>query len=149
MFFRIKEIRLELELTQYGISKILGITRSSYSLWELEKNIIPLNKLNEFSNTFKFSLDYITKLSNNNLYIPHNKINKKEIGKKIRLARKQNKLTQEKLAKILNTTHSAISAYENGITLIPTLFLLEICKITNKSMDWFANETKEKTKVTS
>ncbi len=149
MFFRIKEIRLELELTQCGISKILGITRSSYSLWELEKNIIPLNKLNEFSNTFKFSLDYITKLSNNNLYIPHNKINKKEIGKKIRLARKQNKLTQEKLAKILNTTHSAISAYENGITLIPTLFLLEICKITNKSMDWFANETKEKTKVTS
>jgi len=33
MLFRIKEIRIGLELTQHGISKILGITRSSYSLW--------------------------------------------------------------------------------------------------------------------
>ncbi len=149
MLFRIREIRLELKLTQHNISKILGITRSSYSLWELEKNIIPLTKLNEFSNKFKFSLDYITKLSNDNVYKYHNKLNKKEIGKKIKLVRKQNKLTQEKLAKIFNTTHSAISAYENGVTLIPTLFLLEFCRITNKSMDWVCSSIDEKTKIIS
>lgn len=143
MLFRIKEIRLELELTQNEIANMLNVTRSAYSLWEIEKNIIPLTKLCKFSNTFKISLDYIVKLSNYNNFDNDINLNKKEIGRKIKLIRKQKNLTQEKLAKMLNTTHSAISAYENGVTLIPTLFLLEICKITNKSMDWYCNKTKE------
>ena len=54
--------------------------------------------------------------------------------------RKKLKLTQEKLAKKFNTTHSAISAYENGITLIPTIFLIEFSKISNKSIDWFCSD---------
>lgn len=146
MLFRIKEIRLDLELTQSQMANILNVTRSAYSLWEIEKNIIPLTKLCEFSNTFKVSIDYIVKLSDYNNFDSDIILSKKDIGRKIKLIRKQKNLTQEKLAKNLNTTHSAISAYENGITLIPTLFLLEICKITNKSMDWYCNKTKE-TKV--
>lgn len=146
MLFRIKEIRLDLELTQSQMANMLNVTRSAYSLWEIEKNIIPLTKLCEFSNTFKVSIDYIVKLSDYNNFDSDIILSKKDIGRKIKLIRKQKNLTQEKLAKNLNTTHSAISAYENGITLIPTLFLLEICKITNKSMDWYCNKTK-KTKV--
>lgn len=125
------------------MAKILNVTRSAYSLWEIEKNIIPLIKLCELSNTFKILLNYIVKLSNYDNFDIDIVLNKKDVGRKIKLIRKQNKLTQEKIAKMLNTTHSAISAYENGITLIPTLFLLEICKITNKSMDWYCNKTKE------
>lgn len=143
MLFRIKEIRLDLGLTQSQMANLLNVTRSAYSLWEIEKNIIPLVKLCEFSNTFKISLDYITKLSNDNQFNDNVFLNKKELGKKIKVIRKQKNLTQEKLAKLLNTTHFAISAYENGVTLIPTIFLLEICKITNKSMNWCFNNAKE------
>lgn len=143
MLFRIKEIRLNLGLTQSQMANLLNVTRSAYSLWEIEKNVIPLVKLCEFSNTFKISLDYIVKLSNDNLFNGNAIPNKKELGKKIKMIRKQKNLTQEKLAKILNTTHSAISAYENGVTLIPTLFLFEICKITNTSMNWYFSSTKE------
>ena len=41
---------------------------------------------------------------------------------------------------LINTTHSVISAYENGKTIISTLFLIEIAKITNKSLNWFLNK---------
>ena len=48
--------------------------------------------------------------------------------------------TQEKLADKLNTTHSVISAYESGKTAVPTLFMIEIAKITKKSLNWFLNK---------
>lgn len=58
-----------------------------------------------------------------------------ELGKRIKLARKSINYTQEKLASKLNTTHSVISAYESGKTAVPTLFLIEIAKITKKSLN--------------
>ena len=40
------------------------------------------------------------------------------------------------LAKLLNTNHSTISAYESGKTTILTAFAYEICKKYNISMDY-------------
>ena len=150
MLLRLKEIRNNMELTQIEISKILGVSRSAYSLWEIEKNIIPLYKLNELSNTFNISIDYITKLSNKNTSVNTIKtLNKKEIGRKIRVIRKKNNLSQEKLAKVFNTSHSVISAYENGIVLIPTLFLIEFAKLTNTSIDLICGKKIIKEKIES
>lgn len=144
-FERIKYIREEKELTQMEMANILNVTRSAYSLWEINKNIIPLIKLNEFCNTFKLSLDYMANLSNSK-YKELNLVNIdiKEMGKRIKQIRKELKLTQDKLAQIFNTTHSAISAYENGITIIPTLFLIEFSKISNISLDWFCGKTNDR-----
>lgn len=64
-------------------------------------------------------------------------IDKKELGKRIKLARKSIYYTQNKLANKLNTNHSVISAYESGKTAVPTLFMIEIAKITKKSLNWF------------
>ena len=41
----LKYIREEYELSQNDIASILGVTRSTYSVWEAEINIIPLNRL--------------------------------------------------------------------------------------------------------
>ena len=49
-------------------------------------------------------------------------------GKRLKEFRKENKLTQKKLASILNTTFSNIAFYEKGRNLIATPFLYEICK---------------------
>ena len=35
---------------------------------------------------------------------------------------------------------SVISAYESGKTAVPTLFMIEIAKITKKSLNWFLNK---------
>ena len=86
-------------------------------------------------------MDYICNLSNykhNNFN--HIELDKKEIGKRLKQTRKELKLTQEKLADKFNTTHSAISAYENGVTIIPTIFIIEFAKMSNKSLDWLCDK---------
>ena len=135
---KLKQIREELEITQSNMANKIGCTRSAYSLWEINKNIIPLYYLNKISNEFNINIDYLANLSDKK-EIKFNKIeiNKIELGKKIRQARKSINYTQEKLAIKLNTTHSVISAYESGKASIPTLFLIEIAKITKKSLNWF------------
>ena len=138
---KMKNIREEFELTQEDIAKILGCTRSAYSLWEINRNIIPLDYLNNLSNELDVNIDYLADLSEIKT-ISFNKveIDRVELGKRIRESRKNIKYTQEKLASKLNTTHSVISAYESGKTAVPTLFLIEIAKITNKSLNWLLNK---------
>lgn len=60
----------------------------------------------------------------------------KMIGARIQMWRKSNKLTQEKLAKELNTNKSVICNYEKGRNLIATPFLYQICKKYHVSADY-------------
>ncbi len=138
---KLKQIREDNQMTQEKISNILGCKRSAYSLWEINKNTIPLYYLNKISNEFDINIDYLADLSNEkNIKFKKNEIDRVELGKNIRLARKSVNYTQEKLASKLNTTHSVISAYEFGKTAVPTLFMIEIAKITKKSLNWFLNK---------
>lgn len=138
---RIKDIREELELTQKEMADSLGVTRSAYSLWEINKNVIPLYYLNKISNIYNINIDYLAGLSNDrNVKFKKKDIDKINLGKRIRQARKESNYTQEKLAKKLNTTHSVISAYESGKTSVPTLFIIEIAKLTDKSLNWLLDK---------
>lgn len=138
---KIKFIREELEITQFELAEMIGCTRSAYSLWEINKNTIPLVYLNKLSNVLNVNIDYLVDLSNEKVIkFKKNVIDRIDLGSKIKLARKSINYTQEKLAAKLNTTHSVISAYESGKTAVPTLFLIEIAKITNKSLNWFLNK---------
>ena len=78
----------------------------------------------------------------NEKYITFEKkeIDKTKLGKKLKEARKSISYTQEKLASKLNTTHSVISAYESGKTTVSTLFIIEIAKMTNKSLNWLLDK---------
>lgn len=134
---KIKYLRDELEITQEEISKVLGCTRTAYSLWEINKNTIPLYYLNRISNVYNINIDYLVDLSNEK-YVNFEKveIDRIKLGRRIREARKSINFTQEKLAAKLNTTHSVISAYESGKSTVSTLFIIDIAKITNKSLNW-------------
>ena len=138
---KIKFIREELELTQVELAKMLGCTRSAYSLWEINKNTIPLVYLNKLANVLNVNINYLVDLSNEKVIkFKKSVIDRVDLGSKIKLARKSINYRQEKLASKLNTTHSVISAYESGKTAVPTLFLIEIAKITKKSLNWFLNK---------
>ena len=138
---KIKNIREELEITQKDIAKVLGCTRAAYSLWEINKNTIPLYYLNRIANEYNINIDYLVDLSDDK-YTKFKKveIDRIKLGKKIKEARKSVNYTQEKLASKLNTTHSVISAYEYGKTTVSTLFIIEIAKITNKSLNWLLDK---------
>lgn len=59
MYKRIKELRLENNLTQEDISKKLEISRELYSLYESSKRKIPLKILLKLAKEYNTSIDYI------------------------------------------------------------------------------------------
>lgn len=137
IFDKIKDLRENKELTQREISKILNISKSTYNRWETGESFIPLVHLNDLCNFYNVSMDYvIEKTKDKNYKNFSNKINKKEIGKRLREFRQKNNLSQNDLAKVLNTSHSTISAYENGKTVILTVFAYQICTKFKISLDW-------------
>ena len=128
-------------LTQKEMGEILGVKRVAVSQWENTKEIIPLDKLNIYSNYFMVSLDYIVGLDDNKRKIKKIKLNKNIIGKNLRRLRKEFNLTQEDLAYVLNTSHSTISAYESGKTMLLTAFAFQICVKYGVSLDWICGKS--------
>ena len=140
-FERLFFLREEKDLTQEDMGKILNVSRVAISQWETGKEVIPLEKLNIYSNYFNVSLDYILQISNVKQYKITNKtIDSKIIGKRLLFIRHKFNITQEKLAEELNTTHSTISAYESGKTLILTAFAYGIVTKYNLSLDWLCGK---------
>lgn len=91
------------------------------------------------------SFDYLLGLSDfkgNN----HNRhLNKELSGRRLRLFRRKNGYTQTSLADKEKTTHSTLSAYEPGKTLILTTFAYQICMDNDISFDWLVGRSDEKT----
>lgn len=134
---RLIGIREDNNLSQRDLASILNVSKSTYARWETQEQIIPLNRLVDFCNYFKVSMDYALNLSNENKYKkPISSLDRKLIGNNIKLIRKKFSLTQQNLADLLNTSHSTISAYEAGKTLILTIFAYQICLKYNISLDW-------------
>lgn len=144
MNLKLQDIRENNELTQKAVADILNVSQLTYSGWEKEIEIIPLNKLILFAKYFNVSLDYLYNLS---LIKKENKnynyiVNKELSSNNIINFRKKNNLTQKELAIFLNTTPSTICAYEKGKTLILTSFAYQICKKYSISMDYISGITK-------
>lgn len=142
---RLFDLREYKDLSQIKLADYLGITQQTYSLWEKGTKIIPLKHLNNLSNFYEISMDYIVGLTdekNNSGIIKLTELNKNEIGSRIKKIREDNNLTLRDLAKELNTTSSTISAYETGKTLILTVFAYQICIKYNVSLDWLCGKRK-------
>jgi len=141
---RLKYLRENNELTLQSISKELGFEKDTYGKFEREYTTIPLKHLNALCNFFNVSLDYIFEFSNIPKYENSNKeIDKKTSGQRLKEFRKENNLTQEKLASILNVVHTVITNYENGKNLIATPFLYDICKKYKISADYLLGKIDE------
>lgn len=141
---RLIDLREYNDLYQKDIAKVLGITQQTYSLWENGTKIIPLKHLNKLCNYYNVSMDYATNLSSkrtsDNIVSLEN-LDRKEIGKRIKIVREKNDLSLRDLAKVLNTTSSTISAYETGKTLILTAFAYQICSKYKISLDWLCGKS--------
>ncbi|MCM1052756.1 MAG: transcriptional regulator [Ruminococcus sp.] len=134
---KLREIREENNLKLQDISKILGIDASVYGKYEREYILIPIKYLNDICNYFNISIDYIFDFTNSLNYINSTKdIDKKLSGTRLKDFRKENNLTQAKLAELLNTVHPVITNYENGKNLIATPFLYTICNKYHISADY-------------
>lgn len=137
IFKRLVSIRDEHDLSQKDVASILKVTQQTYSRYETEEKIMPIKHLNTFCNHFKVSIDYVLGLSNVRSYKnSKDNISKSKVGKRLKNFRSDNNLTQQKLAEELNTSHSTISAYENGKTLLLLAFAYGIATKYKVSVDW-------------
>lgn len=133
----LKSLREEMNLTQDEVAKQINIQGKVYSMYETEYIIIPSKHLVTICDYFNISLDYVFGFTNLKQYLGTIKgIDKKMAGERLKKWRKEHKLTQNKLASLLNTTQSVIADYERGRYLIATPFLYMICKKYDVSADY-------------
>lgn len=142
---KLKEIRIENNLSQEDIASILKVSRSTYSLWELNIDLIPIKRLLLFSDYFNISIDYILELSNIKKYPNNKKYDITLSSKRIKNLRINNNYTQDKLASILKIDRSLLSKYESGANPISTTFLIAYAKTFNISCDYLLGKIDEKT----
>ena len=142
---RLKELREEKNISQQDIAKYLKIDNSLYAKYEKEYYVIPIKHLNTLCNYFNVSFDYLFGLTNKLNYKENiNEIDSLKSGNRIKEFRKENKITQERLASELNMARSALANYERGRTLIATPFLYTICKKYQISADYLLGKIDEK-----
>lgn len=124
-----KRTREELDIKQKDLADLFKVHFSTVSGWETGKDTIPIERLVEYANHFNYSLDYLFGIKTyNEEYLPLT-LDLDLIAQNLRLIRKQNNLTQEQLAKKMNTTQASYSHYENATNMIPTIFLYNLTKI--------------------
>lgn len=141
---KLRNIRERIGITQKEIANILNVQRPAYTQYENEYTTIPLIHLNTICNYIDVSIDYIfnfTEVIKYDNYLQD--INKDNAGLRLKEFRKENKITQEKLARLLNTTHSVIADYERGRFLISTSFLYTISKKYHISADYLLGKIDE------
>lgn len=140
---RLKDIREDNDINQVKISKILNVNRSTYSLWELGINIIPLKYLYVFANYFNMSIDYVLGLSNNKKNTSTDIVlNLKTLGNNMKTVRLKNNLSQENVGDMLGVTQACIARYEKGLICISTSNLYKFSKKFNISFNSLCNKVK-------
>ncbi|MCM1053363.1 MAG: helix-turn-helix domain-containing protein [Ruminococcus sp.] len=134
---RLKTIRERNGVKQIEIAKAMGLSNTRYCSYENELEIFPLKHLFFICEYLNVSLDYIFSFSDTINYKTTLKVIDRELaGKRLKEFRKDNNLTQVKLAELLNTVHPVITNYENGKHLIATPFLYTICSKYHISADY-------------
>lgn len=137
MLLKLKEVRIENSKTQKDVAVFLNISEYTYSHYETEYVIMPIKHLISFCDYFNVSLDYIFGLSDlknySNLKIG---VDMQLVSNNLKEFRKEQHLTQVKLASILNIGKGTIADYERGRYLIATPFLYDICKRYKISADY-------------
>ena len=139
---RLEDLRNRIGISQKKTGELINLDSGTYSHYEKEDLIIPIKHLITLCNYFNVSLDYIFKFTDQKLYNnPKKEVNIEKYSERLKNFRKENKLTQKKLASILNTTQSVISDYEKRKRIIPTPFLYTISKKYNISADYLLGRT--------
>ena len=139
-FQRLKDIKEDNDINQETMSQILGVPRSTYSMWELGISVIPLKPLCDFSDYFNITLDYALNKTSKNLI---KGLDLQVLANNMKEIRKKNNLSQENIADILNITQSCIVKYEKGRVYISTENLYKFAKEFKISINELCGKTKK------
>ena len=135
-FKRIYDLRVDNDLLQRDIAKILNVNKNTYPHWEKGMYEIPIDIIDKLANFYNVSIDYITGLSDDKGSFGK-RYNLNLIGKRLKEIRVGNKLTQKEMS---------YSRYERGVIVIPFSKLYLIAKRFNVSLDYLMGKS-DKVKI--
>ena len=135
---RIRDLREDKDKTQEEIAKLLKVSRSTYSLWELGYN----------ADYYNCSIDYMLNISNdkkNDIYT-HQNFSYKILGQKLKEIRIKNGYTEQNVADILYLSQAVINKYEKARCKVPLDVLYNYAINFHVSIDFLCN-AKSKVKI--
>ncbi len=141
---RLKEVRTYDLYTQKYIASILKIKQPTYASYESNKRIIPLKHLNTLSQFYDLSIDYLLGLNNKTLKKCSHDLDINVSSKNFFKVRKENNLSQEKMAKILNISETTVRDYENQKYFLSTHVCYDLARNFNISVDWLLGMSNKK-----
>ena len=126
---KVRDLREDHDLTQRDVAQLLGVKRSTYTMWELGDVNFPIEKLVKLAQILHTNLEYMLGISIDKRAIQYpDDIDIGFIGQQLRKQRLKLNKTQSDFTKTLKIHQSTYSYYEDGRTRIPTekLILLSI-----------------------
>ena len=142
-FKRIYDLRVDNDLLQKDIAKILGVNKNTYPHWEAGLYEIPLQVIDKLSTYYNVSIDYLTGLTNNK-ETKRGKINLDLLPIRLKEIRLKNKLSQEQIGLgVEGFSQINCSRYESGKIIIPFSKLFYFAKKFNVSIDYLMGYKKE------
>ena len=142
---KLKLLRKEKNISQKNISKDLKISQINYSRYETEKRAIPLNKLKDFANYFKVSIDYLLGLTQIKCeYKPSKIFHTNYNMNRLKEIREDRDLIQEDIGKVLDMSRNGYAEYETGAKNIPVYKLIKLAIYYNVPIDYILYLTDER-----
>ena len=111
--YRLESLRDEKDMLKKEMAKKMDVVESVYSEWENGNLSIPTKRIYQLANYFEVNIDYLFNLTDKRKHIvSKNDIDISGVSSKLKMLRKELKLTMRDLAKELNTSASTICNYE-------------------------------------
>ncbi len=130
--------------TRKEVAKLLGVTVSVYSDFELNRRLIPIKHLIQISNFYNCSIDKLLGLTDGDKVINNGELNLKMISQNLKIIRKDNNLNVTELSKKLNIGQNTLYRYERCERTIQTYVCYDIARKFNISVDWLLGRTNNK-----
>ena len=142
---RLEYLREEHNYKKKEIAKILGVSDSVYCRWENNGCAIPTRRIYQLANYYEVNIDYLLGFVDERLNLKSNEvIDISLVSHRVREMIKMTGQSLESLAGYWKTSKSTISAYQTGKVLILYTFLIELCFMTQCSIDWALGRTNVK-----
>ena len=137
MFDRIKDLREYEDYSMSQVAKKLNVSKSTYSMWEYGRDVIPIKRLVNLANVYHVKIDYLMNLTDNRKNTDlYSEIDNKVVANNLCKLRENLNLTQDKIAKMIHISRSTWESYEQGRVLITTIPLYELCKKYSLSVEY-------------
>ena len=142
-FKRVHDLRVDNDLKQKEIAKMLKVNINTYPHWESGMYEMPIEMMDKLSKFYNCSMDYLTGLSNEHGTFSK-KFNSEELFIRLKRLRKENHLTQAEIGNKLGFGQMNYCRYETGKILIPFSKFYLITKEFNVSLDYLMGKSEDK-----